>query len=175
MSKYLIAPLILLLLACRALQPSTDRISCENSDWYEIGRRDGASGSGFERLIGYKQICGNRLDEQNEIIYRNGRNAGLNEYCSGRNGYELGRMNVKYKDVCPSIMEEAFLKSYSAGEKARGFEQTSKKLSDRITELTQRLSNDQDLEYDERTDIRAEIENLRKQLAANERQLDQVK
>jgi hypothetical protein len=164
MSKYLKVAAFSIFFACTS-QPSADRISCQNSDWYEIGRRDGASGAPVDRLKNYEKTCNGVVDPENEVVYRNGRNAGLVEYCSTRNGYELGRMNSNYQDVCPSQMEDAFMKAYKSGGLARQSEAISRKLSDRIDDLTDRLENDKEADSDQRAELRSQIESLKEQRA----------
>jgi hypothetical protein len=155
-------------------EPSPDQLSCQNSDWYEIGRRDGASGAPLDRLKGYRRDCGAQWTEQTENIYRNGRNAGLVEYCTDRNGFELGRMRLTYNDVCPSTVEDEFLQSYKKGEKARSLETENQRLTDRIEQLARQLSDQSDLTDGERHDISNEMEGLKKSLTQSEQQLNQI-
>lgn len=160
---------LVLLTAAACTSPAT-QYPCENYDWYEIGRRDGASGAVLERLDRYRNSCPRAFDSQSESMYRNGRNAGLVEYCTGRNGFELGRMRVTYNSVCPSTAENEFLKSYSKGETARQLELENQRLTAEIERL-QETNLTAQASPQERDKIDAQIDDLKKKRSDNDQQI----
>jgi hypothetical protein len=143
-----------------ASTPSDQKFSCERSDWYEIGRRDGSSGLPAKKLNDYRQECGNKLRADDETLYTNGRNAGLVEYCTPQNAFELGRMKLTYYYVCPSTVEPSFLSAYKKGGKARNLEMENQKLAAKIEDLSQKM-NAQEVESAKRRDIASEINELK--------------
>jgi len=99
---------------------------CEQRDWFELGRTDGAQGTSENKLKKYAMECPKQFRSEWETMYTNGRNAGLNEYCSPENAYELGRSGQTYLYVCPSTMEPQFLGDYRRGQRARELEIANK-------------------------------------------------
>ena len=149
-----------------------EKPACEQRDWYESGRRDGAQGATLDRLSQYKRECGAQFNAFWETMYTNGRNAGLVEYCSPDNSYELGRMGIAYLYVCPSTTEGEFLAGYRRGQKAREIEIENQKLDAEIDSLLARL-NRADTNY-ARRELASELEQLRKLRSKNEKDLNRV-
>lgn len=174
-SKFSILALaILLLVLTSCATPLSERFSCGNSDWYEIGRRDGSSGASAERFHTYRAQCGDRLDPQSEDMYRNGRNAGLVEFCTATNAFELGRMNIRYNAVCPPQMEHPFLQAYEKGQRAHELELVNKKLSVRIEQIAQALTENRTIASDQKQELAHELENLKQQRVQNEEELNKM-
>lgn len=161
--------LIGLISAC-ASKP--EKATCERRDWYETGRRDGSQGATLDRMANYKKECGGQFAAFSETMYTNGRNAGLVEYCSPENSYELGRMGIAYLYVCPSTMEPEFLSGYRRGQDARKLEVENQKLDAEIDALLAKLNAEQS-QYSRR-EIASELEQLRKTRAKNEKDLNKT-
>lgn len=161
----------LILLGTGACSTTSDKYTCENFDWYEIGRRDGASGTTLDRIEKYHNSCHSDFDTSAESMYRNGRNKGLVEYCSGRNGFELGRMRIKYNAVCPKTAESDFMKSYERGETARRLEVENQRLTAQIDEMTEQSNNTASLSDEEKQKLSSDIESLKKQRAENDQEI----
>lgn len=98
---------------------SVSKTNCASMDWFEYGRRDGSRGAPKEQIEQYKGICGSEFNSQSEILYVNGRNSGLVEYCTPQNGYEVGKMGGTYLYVCPSLVEPAFISEMRRGQRYR--------------------------------------------------------
>lgn len=151
---------------------TAERVSCAQRDWYESGRHDGAQGATLDRLARYKVECGNEFNSAWESLYTNGRNAGLVEFCSPDNAFQLGRMGLSYMYVCPSTVEELFLNAYRKGQEARRLEVSNKKIDAKIDENLSKLNNVET--KNERRELASEIEALKKKRAQNEKSLDKV-
>jgi hypothetical protein len=149
-----------------------EQASCEATDWYETGRRDGAQGMTSDKLTEHKEKCGKSFQSDWETVYTNGRNAGLIEYCEPKNGYEMGRMGISYFYVCPSTMEPEFLSFYRKGQRAHNLEQESSDLNLKIDELTKRLTATND-GYDQRQ-IASELSELKQSRAQKEKELANI-
>ncbi len=167
---FVLAGFVLLQLACAS--KSTDRATCDQSDWYELGRRDGAQGLPTDHLVQLRKDCGKTFRNDWETVFINGRNAGLVEYCDAKNGYELGRMGGTYYYVCPSTVEPRFLSSYRKGQSARELEVQNKKIDLQIDQLAQKLVVESD--QHEQRQIASELDNLKKVRNKNERELSKI-
>lgn len=166
---FLALGLFTILAACTS---TPDRVSCAQRDWYENGRHDGAQGATLDRLAKYKAECGNEFISSFESLYTNGRNAGLVEYCTPENAFQLGRMNISYMYTCPSTVEEQFLTAYRKGQEARQLEVANKKIDAKIDENLGRMNSAENKA--ERRELASEIEELKRKRAQNEKTLDKV-
>lgn len=149
-----------------------EKVTCDQRDWYESGRRDGAQGATLDKLAQYKRECGGDFNAFWETMYTNGRNAGLVEYCAPENSFELGRMGIAYLYVCPSTTEQDFLVGYRKGQQARKIELENQRLDSEIDSLLSRL-NTSNTQYEQRK-LASELEQLRKTRARNDRDLNKV-
>ena len=155
------------LLACAS--KTTDVAPCDQVDWYEIGRRDGAQGAPSERWAEQQKKCSTNISADWETMYANGRNAGLVEYCEPKNAYELGRTKLPYFYVCPSTVEPQFLKAYRKGQASHDLELANQKLDAQISDLNQKLI--QSTSTSEQEELKQQLNELKTRRAQNERQL----
>lgn len=161
-----------ILMAFAGCTSAPERVSCAQRDWYESGRHDGSQGATLDRLAKYKVECNSEFNSAWESLYTNGRNAGLVEYCTPENAFQLGRMNISYMYTCPSTVEEMFLSAYRKGQEARQLEVANKKIDAKIDETLGRLSTAENKA--ERRELASEIEQLKQKRAQNEKTLDKV-
>ena len=103
-------------------------------------------------------------------MYTNGRNAGLVEYCTAENAYQLGRMGIAYMYVCPSTIENKFLSGYRKGQRARELEIENKKLDGRIDSVAEKLN--QSANDFERLRLTAELAQLQATRSKNQKEMD---
>jgi hypothetical protein len=96
--------------------------SCNSIDWYEVGRRDGSLGHLANLVQDYQDQCKGAQTPPAVDVYLNGREAGLTEYCTSQNGFEIGRMGREYRHVCPENLEAKFLNGYRRGLKLHSLE-----------------------------------------------------
>ncbi len=125
-------------LGCASFSPQAER-ACASTDWYEIGRQDGAKGHGEEYLDVRLKECAPEKRDLVTRLYFTGRNAGLVDYCSPTNGFNLGRSGQPYARVCPSPMERDFLREYRKGQRVFELEQANRQIDHRIGSLSQEL------------------------------------
>lgn len=171
LSLSLIATISMALAGCTTTPATKQTSSCEQKDWYEIGRHDGAQGTTLDAVNKYREQCPAEFSSNIETMYTNGRNAGLIEYCAPENAHELGRMGLSYKYVCPSTTEPEFLAGYRRGEAARKLEIENQKIDHEIDLLLAQLNAGDTDQYRKR-ELASEIDSLRKERARNERQLN---
>lgn len=89
---------------------------CQTADWYQIGRQDGSSGFTRERLFKHREACAEYGVRPLPNRYYEGREVGLQQYCTPRTGFDEGREGHPYRDVCPVNAEQPFLAAYRKGE-----------------------------------------------------------
>ncbi len=142
---------------------------CDQRDWFELGRHDGAQGSTDDQLNKHTRDCRKNFRADWETMYINGRNAGLVEYCTPENAFELGKMGLAYMYVCPSTVEPQFLTGYRKGQRTRELEMENKKLEGKIDTIAEKLntsSNDF-----EKTRMSTELIQLQARKSQNEEEL----
>ena len=147
--------------------------TCAQRDWFELGRKDGLQGAPGDRLASYKQECRGDFSGGWETIYLNGRNAGLVEYCSIENGFELGRMGLNYLYVCPTLTEPDFLAAYARGQRTRTLQLKRKDIEAQIETLTEQLLATH-AGSDESQQLREELIHLRQARSENDQDLNRV-
>ncbi len=143
---------------------------CDQRDWFELGRHDGAQGVTDDQLNKHSRDCRKQIRSDWETMYINGRNAGLVEYCTAENAFELGKMGLAYMFVCPSTVEPQFLSGYRKGQRARELEMENKKLEGKIDNISEKLntsSNDF-----EKTRMTTELMQLQARKSQNETELN---
>ncbi len=142
---------------------------CANTDWYEIGRQDGAKGLSEDQLELRLRSCVPNQRERVAQLYLTGRNVGLVDYCSPTNAFNLGRNGQAYTQVCPHPMERDFLREYRRGQRVFELEQANRQLDQRIGSLSQEL--ERALPQDSRNELADQINELRQTRQVNEREL----
>lgn len=152
---------------------STQKQTCQQRDWFELGRHDGAQGSTEAKFDKHTEECRKQVNTSEvETMYTNGRNAGLVEYCTPENAFELGRMGLVYMYVCPSTVEPRFLSAYRKGQRARDLEIENKKLEGKIETVAEKLN--QSANDFERLRLTSEIAQLQAQRDKNQKEIERV-
>lgn len=114
---------------------------CQELDWYEIGRQDGARGmtDNHRRTIGV--ACPSSDESMAEALYNNGFDAGAAQYCTRENGFELGRMGTNVSDICPPLLKEYFTKGYAQGRRFSELQKIKSELDRRIEAIDEALDD----------------------------------
>jgi len=138
-----IAILLLLLTfssSCQTLDIAEKKPTCEDLDWFELGRSDGAQG-----LISLnwqkREVACQEFSESHHQSYVNGWYAGVDDFCSESHGFAFGKTGHKYFDVCPTSKEAAFLKSYRKGIKVFLYESDNKRISTELKNLSEKTTS----------------------------------
>ena len=118
---------------------STNKKECSELDWFELGRRDGASGYQDDQLKNKISICADEQREHISSLYHHGRGAGLTEFCNAENAFELGLSGATYRHVCPLETQELFLSNYKRGQEVLTLEKSNLIIDRKIRQLKQRL------------------------------------
>lgn len=112
MRKNYIASLLIISLAALSGCSAISEEECLLGDWYQIGLSDGNNGK-RNNSAKYSKEC---LEYQVTIdskLYNEGRNTGLQSFCTYENGVLLGSANKRYNNVCPAELSKGFLSGYT--------------------------------------------------------------
>lgn len=160
-----ILSLLMFVSACQTTEKST----CVEQDWYEIGRRSGVMGEMPHNLAIEFAACGTESKKRASSLYENGRNAGLTQYCQPSNAYELGKLNEPYNEVCPKGLESEFKDAYGEGKKIfeLNIENTRLEIElDNLQRLKERNPN--------KTSLLKEIKNTNEKLKSNQSKIKKL-
>lgn len=155
-----------------------DEGECRTADWYELGSRDGLAGQPLSRLHEHRKACAEYGVAPVEQRYRDGRDAGLREYCRLDNAVRLGLKGERYEGVCPPHIDPSF-RDYN--DAAYAVHQTKAEIGriDALLDDKEKQLLDKKLSDAKRNELRKEIreqdrkrDNLRDELRQQERQLD---
>ncbi len=89
--------------------------ACLSADWYTIGLEDGARGLPMARLGTHRQQCADFGVSPDVQAYQQGRQEGLDYFCTLSNGLDVGKHGRSYSGACPDNMEYYFLTGYRLG------------------------------------------------------------
>ena len=158
--------LLLLLGACTSLRKPA-AVKCQEADWYELGRRDGANGEKPKSLEGVKAICADSQQVSLYDLYNNGYFSGLTEFCSLETAFELGRTGQNLAQICPADVQVNFKKRYSQGRQYHRLEVANRNIELRIKSIFEALDKN-DVSSPSKSTLKSELLQLKKQLAKNE-------
>ena len=111
---------------------SMNEEECKNGNWNAIGIKDGINGSALNQYKKHEEACSKYGVSVDLAEYKNGRNEGLQTYCTPENGYEIGSNGKKYYNVCSN---QKFNKNYKLGRKVYELESEIHKLENEIKSL----------------------------------------
>ncbi|MCC7405505.1 MAG: DUF2799 domain-containing protein [Bdellovibrionales bacterium] len=154
--------------------PPLDRQGCENVDWYELGRRDGSQGLPINLYESRRNECRLESDLARENLYLNGRNAGLVDFCTPTNGYEMGRTGQIYYYVCPADLEGEFVGRFRLGRKIYQLEKTNQEIGSQLNSLLAQVQGSA-TPKPQKDRIGREIEDLRRAQATNQKLIEELK
>lgn len=110
--------LVVVALSASALAACSSGMSakqCASADWRSWGYQDGAAGQPYALANTRAAACHQHGVALDHAAYHDGREAGLEEYCTPRRGYELGARGGAYDGVCVRHGEFAFVTEYERG------------------------------------------------------------
>lgn len=129
-----------LLASCANMGP---KLSCEGTNWYELGRQAGRQGKSLKNQWDLKSICGNdrSLYQQKFAILETGYHSGLSEFCSPENAFSLGRLGLENKAHCPERFQERYMASFKSGQRFAQIEQNTLNTDKKIEQLSSELGD----------------------------------
>ena len=106
---------VLSLLGCATTQSLTPQ-QCQASNWQDIGYADGLQGRSGAYFGNHANDCASVVGATpNRILWEQGRQAGLKNYCTELNAYKIGREGYEWQPVCPLEGIEKLEEAYSQG------------------------------------------------------------
>lgn len=152
---------------------TTQEQACPDTDWYELGRRQGAQGRSAEEFSHRFASCNEEREASSQRLFQNGYNAGLVDYCSPDNGFYLGLNQYAYNQVCPATLEDEFVAEYQRGVQAYQLQQANQEIDQKIDSIFEEL-NQASLSKGQRTSLQTELSQLKRARARNQRQLVRI-
>lgn len=135
MKHSLLLLVILALGGCASLSEN----ECRTADWESIGYIDGTKGYNSGRIGEHTEACAKVSITPDRNLYEEGRNRGLEEFCTPSNGVRLGEQGGSYGGVCPVVTEDAFLRGYDAGKDLREIQDYMARLQSDVQNVQARL------------------------------------
>lgn len=115
---------------------------CQELDWYELGRADGAKGliTGNERTV--KPVCPATDESLAEALYQNGFDNAISRYCTYRAGFNAGANNQTVDaERCPPLLRDDFSAGLSSGKRFAALQKNKKTIASQLQNLNVSLSN----------------------------------
>ncbi len=109
--KYLCVLCLVALGGCASLSED----ECRTADWESVGYIDGTRGYPSGRVAKHSEACSKIGISPDVDLYEEGRNRGLEEFCTPRNGVRVGEQGSSYSGVCPLDLEPGFMRGYQIG------------------------------------------------------------
>lgn len=125
----LILPLLLITLLVLSACASISEEECLAADWYSIGVEDGSKGYPMSRIGAYRKDCAEVGVAPDADQYAQGRDYGLESYCTYERGYAEGKRGSSNRAVCPpGNLEAEFMQGYNDGHYVYEVNQNIRKL-----------------------------------------------
>lgn len=106
---------LLLLPSCATTQGLSPE-QCQAGNWKEIGYADGTVGRSGAYFGNHVENCTPIVGSTpNRILWEEGRQQGLKEFCTELNAYKLGREGYAWRPVCPMEGIEKLEEAYNQG------------------------------------------------------------
>jgi Protein of unknown function (DUF2799) len=151
---------------CSSTPTSTG--ACQELDWYEIGRSDGARGQAATKQREVKVVCDDTDQSLSEALYQNGFDSGMSQFCNPQIAFEQGRLHLKNSaEVCPPFLRTDYVSAYQRGLRYSDLQANQKDLSHKIESVTASLVHANDDTY------RATLTNEKLELELKKRAVDQ--
>ena len=128
---------------CATMTPD----ECKYADWREIGLSDGFTGRPLSFLGERVRDCTKAGAPVDTILYVEGRNRGLQEFCHLENAAPLGLSGKNYAGVCPAALDIEFRYRYQKGYAVHELRNKVSELNHR-SERVQRRMTETDREED---------------------------
>ena len=144
---------------------------CRTADWESIGYIDGTRGYNSGRIADHEEACTKINIKPDRKLYEEGRNRGLEEYCTSRNGARVGEQGGYYGGVCPVVLEDSFLRGYNAGRDLHDIKEHMSRLQTSIQDTQARLRNKDPMSDYERDQLIYRLRDLEREYGRAESDL----
>lgn len=118
-----------------------DVATCQEPDWYEIGRADGLKGLQHNQSRQIEVLCPSSDQSLAEAFYNNGFDTGIASFCSPKTGFELGKSNQKVNpETCPLLLRTEFIAAHNNGKRFVLLKSEHHQISKRLSSIEGSLS-----------------------------------
>lgn len=151
---------------------------CQITDWYKLGQGDALEGYPDTRLQDHIKACKRYNISPDIPRYGEGREAGLQRYCTAENGFRVGRQGYRYQGICPAGMETSFVGAFERGARLHRIELDIASVKQDRNGLQRDLRDDEtykDLTEAEKRDRRLELSRQIRRLEREIRKLEREK
>ena len=156
---------ISLVCGCASIPAST----CRTSDWHNLGYRDALKGLESRAKDLYESCPSFHMTE-----YNNGREEGLDEFCTSEQAYEFGVRGGTYRGTCSGALGAIFEQAYASGRVVGALEKQLDEIDRQLQDLEYQLDNPS-LTRDQYYYLRARFNELNAQRRSYEQQLARVR
>lgn len=150
---------------CATISEST----CRTSDWQNLGYRDALKGL-ESRAKDLQEAC----PAFRATDYANGREEGLDEFCTSEQGYEFGARGGNYRGTCSGALGVIFERAYVNGRVVAELEQQLEAIEREMQDIEYKLDNPS-LTRDQYYYLRSRLNELEQQRRGYEQQLARVR
>jgi len=130
--------LIFVLSGCASLSKE----ECLQGNWFDIGYSDGKSGQRITQLSEHREACAEFHVSPDATAYKQGREQGLERYCTIENALQEGLSGHDYHGVCPGELESVFIKKYKQGLSIYTLQKEIDSHKSRISSINYNLDSD---------------------------------
>jgi Protein of unknown function (DUF2799) len=136
---YWLIPVVVLLGAALSGCASLSENECQTADWESIGYRDGSRGHDAGRIADHAEACAEYHIKADRELYEEGRQRGLELFCTGANGLRVGRQGSSYSGACPLSLEAEFVRGYELGRELHDLDAHMQQLQSEIQRVQAEL------------------------------------
>ncbi|TVZ40171.1 uncharacterized protein DUF2799 [Alteromonadaceae bacterium 2753L.S.0a.02] len=107
----------LLLTACGGKVKTN--LACEGEakeSWFDEGYKTAMEAKPIRTFDKYKNQCGEAITKEQRASFIDGYTKGALEFCTYENGFEIGKTNKEFPQVCPFEIRGKFLEGYKRGQ-----------------------------------------------------------
>ncbi len=135
--RYVLPVLLLAATLIVAGCASLSKEECLAADWYTIGVEDGSKGKAIGRIGAHRKACAEVGVQPDMGSYTQGREVGLQQFCTRERGYREGERGASYSGVCPQHLEPIFMQGYLAGQEIYKTKQNIRRLEGELAKVRQ--------------------------------------
>lgn len=137
---YIVLPVMLVVLLVLSACASLSEEECLAADWYTIGVEDGAKGQPMQRIGAHRKACAEVGVQPDMDRYSQGRDFGLQSFCTRERGYREGEAGRSYNGVCPPHLEGTFMQGYLAGQEKYRIKQDIRRLETELATVRKEVA-----------------------------------
>lgn len=106
---------IISLLVLAPFSVASENAGCASaSSWQDAGFNVASKGKPVTQYYSMIRTCESMPSETDEAQFVKGYMAGIENYCTYENGFEVGNSREEYPNVCPASMDGEFKRGYQA-------------------------------------------------------------